>query len=121
MSNKLDKYGQWCHYCHRGLHLKNFTLDHFIPRSKGGANADANLVACCKRCNILKSDFSLEVFRQIFILEYTKSNNAYALSGRFAFEASPLITRKVAGAYSKNFKLAVIDCVPPKNRADWTY
>lgn len=119
--NKLDKYGQWCHYCHRGLHLKNFTLDHVIPRSKGGANCDANLVACCKRCNILKSDYGLEVFRKLFIEYYSKDKNPYALEGKFAFEASPLIIRQVSGEHSKNFKMAVLECVGPRDRVDWKY
>lgn len=32
------------------------TIDHVIPRSRGGRDSWDNLVACCLRCNNLKSD-----------------------------------------------------------------
>ena len=57
------------------------TLDHVLPRSRGGESAWDNLVACCKRCNHRKGNrtpeesgmhllrrprgFSLHVNRQI--------------------------------------------------------
>jgi 5-methylcytosine-specific restriction endonuclease McrA len=40
-----------CQYC--GSH-KNLTIDHVIPRSKGGKDTWENLVACCASCNIKK-------------------------------------------------------------------
>jgi 5-methylcytosine-specific restriction endonuclease McrA len=33
-----------------------YTLDHFIPKVKGGSNQALNLVLCCKRCNNKKGD-----------------------------------------------------------------
>ena len=35
------------------------TLDHVVPRSKGGKDDDANLRCCCRRCNSVKSDRDL--------------------------------------------------------------
>lgn len=32
------------------------TLDHVIPRSRGGKSSWENLVACCRRCNHSKGD-----------------------------------------------------------------
>ncbi|ONM49687.1 HNH endonuclease [Nocardia donostiensis] len=32
------------------------TVDHIRPRSRGGSNTWANLVACCARCNTVKAD-----------------------------------------------------------------
>ena len=32
------------------------TIDHVIPRSRGGADSWENLVACCLRCNNVKGD-----------------------------------------------------------------
>jgi 5-methylcytosine-specific restriction endonuclease McrA len=32
------------------------TIDHIMPRSRGGKNSWENLVACCLRCNNQKSD-----------------------------------------------------------------
>ncbi|MFB8386928.1 HNH endonuclease [Microbacterium sp. NPDC055910] len=32
------------------------TIDHVLPRSRGGADSWENLVACCLRCNNIKGD-----------------------------------------------------------------
>ena len=40
-----------CQYCGVALHSSDLTLDHVIPRSRGGASTWENLVACCHRCN----------------------------------------------------------------------
>lgn len=42
-----------CQYC--GV-SKDLTLDHLIPRSKGGKSSWNNLVTACKRCNARKGD-----------------------------------------------------------------
>jgi len=41
-----------CAYCDRS---KPTTLDHVIPKAKGGATTRQNLVACCADCNLQKS------------------------------------------------------------------
>lgn len=40
-----------CQYCGRGGQSATLTLDHVIPRSRGGETAWENLVACCHECN----------------------------------------------------------------------
>jgi CRISPR/Cas system Type II protein with McrA/HNH and RuvC-like nuclease domain len=42
-----------CGYCGS---QKNLTIDHVIPKSRGGSNGWNNLVTCCSRCNSLKGD-----------------------------------------------------------------
>lgn len=44
-----------CQYCRVGFTAKELTLDHVIPRSRGGANDWLNLVACCFACNNKKA------------------------------------------------------------------
>ncbi len=46
-----------CQYCGTG---KDLTLDHLIPRSKGGKSTWTNLVTACKSCNARKGDYALE-------------------------------------------------------------
>ncbi|MCS6892950.1 MAG: HNH endonuclease [Deltaproteobacteria bacterium] len=47
-----------CQYCGIKLLGQNATLDHVIPRSRGGLSTWDNLVACCKDCNKKKGDRS---------------------------------------------------------------
>lgn len=54
-----------CHYCGQnmkkhGNEKRSATLDHVIPKSKGGVNARWNLVLCCMQCNTRKGDAWLE-------------------------------------------------------------
>lgn len=42
-----------CQYCGS---TKNLTIDHVIPRSKGGQHSWDNVVAACERCNSAKGD-----------------------------------------------------------------
>jgi len=46
-----------CQYCGT---TKDLTLDHVVPRSRGGRSTWKNLVAACKRCNASKGDDTLE-------------------------------------------------------------
>ena len=48
----LRRDGHRCAYC--GSHAS--TVDHVLPRSRGGADSWENLVACCVRCNNLKGN-----------------------------------------------------------------
>jgi len=57
-----------CAYCGRDLNLKNKTLDHIMPRQKGGSNRIANLFPCCRDCNSIKGtlyigDFIIQEFK----------------------------------------------------------
>jgi 5-methylcytosine-specific restriction endonuclease McrA len=43
-----------CQYC--GNERSSLTVDHVIPRSKGGASSWENIVTCCAPCNRRKGD-----------------------------------------------------------------
>lgn len=45
-----------CQYCGNRFGASELTLDHVMPRSRGGSNSWENLVACCRRCNNRKGD-----------------------------------------------------------------
>ncbi|RPJ80384.1 MAG: HNH endonuclease [Deltaproteobacteria bacterium] len=50
--NTLMRDGFCCAYC--GLKIKQLTIDHIIPRSRGGKTSYENCVASCRNCNTLK-------------------------------------------------------------------
>ena len=43
-----------CHYCGQQFKVKEMTMDHVIPLSRGGRSTKGNLVPCCKPCNTAK-------------------------------------------------------------------
>jgi 5-methylcytosine-specific restriction endonuclease McrA len=45
-----------CQYCATVLPSGELTLDHVIPRSRGGSSTWENLVACCHLCNRRKGN-----------------------------------------------------------------
>jgi 5-methylcytosine-specific restriction endonuclease McrA len=40
-----------CQYCGVRASARELTLDHVVPRSRGGKHCWTNVVACCTRCN----------------------------------------------------------------------
>lgn len=52
---KRDDYT--CQYCGS---KKNLTIDHVVPRSRGGKNTWKNMVTCCFRCNSNKGNLTPE-------------------------------------------------------------
>lgn len=49
----LDAWNNFCAYCGSD---RAYTLDHIVPRAKGGSTKRGNLLACCPTCNLQKSD-----------------------------------------------------------------
>ena len=43
-----------CQYCGRRFGVHNLSLDHVIPRSRGGQTTWENIVAACLKCNVQK-------------------------------------------------------------------
>lgn len=49
-----------CQYCANQFREGDLTIDHVLPRAKGGKSSWDNVVAACKPCNQKKRDFLLE-------------------------------------------------------------
>lgn len=52
--NVLHRDGHTCQYC--GYAGEDLTLDHVIPKSRGGDDSWENIVTACVRCNIKKGN-----------------------------------------------------------------
>lgn len=54
LEQKMSYYGFRCRYCGIDLDVKNRSLDHAIPLSRGGTNWTSNFIPCCRTCNFRK-------------------------------------------------------------------
>ncbi|KKJ01357.1 HNH endonuclease [Prochlorothrix hollandica] len=52
--NILDRDGHTCQYC--GTTGEGLTLDHVLPRSRGGGDTWENMVTACNHCNVRKGN-----------------------------------------------------------------
>jgi 5-methylcytosine-specific restriction endonuclease McrA len=89
-TNIMLRDDETCQYC--GKHSRDLTLDHVVPRSRGGQSTWENLVACCKTCNAKKGNRLLkevnmrllrpprpltQEYAGLFLLRYPKLRAAY--------------------------------------------
>ena len=59
----------FCNGCDLHFRLRNLTLDHIVPRSRGGADTDSNLQLLCPACNSKKGTRTQEEFLAILVSE----------------------------------------------------
>lgn len=52
--NLLARDGFTCQYCYKELERADSTIDHVIPRSRGGKTIWENVVIACSQCNKIK-------------------------------------------------------------------
>lgn len=45
-----------CQYCEKLFHLPMLTIDHVVPRSRGGETVWDNVATACKKCNTKKGN-----------------------------------------------------------------
>ena len=63
---------EWkCAYCNKELDTKSATIDHIVPKYKGGHNVKSNMVCSCSKCNRSKGSVLLEDW-------YNPSNSYYS-------------------------------------------
>jgi 5-methylcytosine-specific restriction endonuclease McrA len=54
--NIFERDDNCCQYCGRKFERSELTLDHVVPRSRGGTSTWNNIVLACIRCNLRKGD-----------------------------------------------------------------
>ena len=63
---------EWkCAYCDKELDTKSATIDHIVPKYKGGHNVKSNMICSCSKCNRSKGSVLLEDW-------YNSSNSYYS-------------------------------------------
>lgn len=66
-----------CFYCAKSLEEmlsdESHTIDHLIPKSKGGKNEEENLVLSCRSCNSKKGTKTLEQLKKMEKIKKSKS------------------------------------------------
>ena len=83
-----------CQYCGT---KKGLTLDHVVPRSKGGKTSWINLITACHRCNAKKGDQTPEQANMLMKRRPFKPSYLMFLrdfSGMFYEEWSPFLNGK---------------------------
>lgn len=83
-----------CQYCGT---QKELTLDHLVPKAKGGKSSWNNLVTACKSCNSKKGNYAPEeVGLQLSLRPYRPSYIMYLkdLSGNTYEEWKPYLYKK---------------------------
>ena len=55
-ANLLSRDNYSCQYCSKKLNRIDATVDHIIPRSKGGSTSWTNVVIACESCNRKKGN-----------------------------------------------------------------
>ncbi|MCR9062468.1 MAG: HNH endonuclease [Cytophagales bacterium] len=91
--NILKRDGHQCVYCGAKREL---TLDHVMPKSRGGKTNWDNLVAACKRCNGTKGDFTPEEAQMTMVRKPYKPTFVTFLrdfSGSAADKWAPYLSR----------------------------
>lgn len=56
-----------CQYCGQSPHARELTLDHVVPRARGGATRWVNVVAACRSCNHQKGSRTPEEARMMLL------------------------------------------------------
>lgn len=54
--NLFNRDNGMCQYCAKKLSKATLTIDHVLPKSRGGKNTWENMVSCCRSCNVKKKN-----------------------------------------------------------------
>jgi len=78
--------GNRCQYCGRKFPTNELSLDHVVPRSRGGDTAWSNIVCCCVDCNVRKGGRVPNEAHMRLIAEPTKPKRSPVITLRLSSE-----------------------------------
>jgi len=70
--NILKRDKNTCQFCSCQLNSNNSSIDHVLPRSRGGKHEWTNVVAACKKCNTKKGNRTPEEARMPLLKQPVK-------------------------------------------------
>lgn len=76
----IERDGRVCAYCLKTRKCKQLTIDHVIPKSRGGADDISNYVLACKGCNNAKADRTPEEWSRDVLSRFTSSEKTTSTS-----------------------------------------
>lgn len=85
----IHKRDNWiCQYCGQTVDSSEITIDHIVPRSKGGQTTWLNCISSCQKCNMKKGHRSLEEAHMKLIRQPKKPEFAlFKVEKRFAYKS----------------------------------
>jgi 5-methylcytosine-specific restriction endonuclease McrA len=78
--NVFARDGNQCQYCGRGFPTSELSLDHVVPRSRGGSTSWENIVCACVACNVRKGGRTPHEARMQLIRQPVKPRRSPLLS-----------------------------------------
>jgi 5-methylcytosine-specific restriction endonuclease McrA len=75
-----------CQYCGQRMPTSELSLDHIVPRSRGGEMSWTNIVCCCVKCNVRKGGRTPEEAGMKLITEPVKPRRSPVITLRLTSE-----------------------------------
>ena len=106
--------GSCCVYCNESVSYEDVTIDHFLPKKKGGKQV-CNLVYSCHKCNGLKGHKSIEEFREVCFTKIAHILDSVANKQNWKMSEKQLIKFKRLVAILKSTQIIIKNgCKPLK-------
>ena len=68
----FESWGWKCAYCEKDLDIDSATIDHILPKYKGGHNVKSNMLCSCSSCNRSKGSVLLGEWYNSSNFHYTE-------------------------------------------------
>jgi len=75
-----------CQYCGKKFATSELSLDHIVPRSRGGVSSWTNIVCCCIKCNVRKGGRTPEEAHMKLVREPVKPKRSPMITLRLGHE-----------------------------------
>jgi 5-methylcytosine-specific restriction endonuclease McrA len=71
--------GNNCQYCHQKFSTNLLSIDHIVPRSKGGLTVWSNCILTCLYCNMAKADYMPKKTGDIYTVFFQSGSKRWSV------------------------------------------